>query len=94
VVGLLALVCLDLGLRLISSQFFAQLFSLFGKKGVTNPGFEPWSSGSEETDLTIALLEVSSKECIRYLLVCEPSYRHKTASSPFSPGGSKFMSGG
>jgi hypothetical protein len=33
VVGLLALVCLDLGSRLISSQFFAQLFSLFGKKG-------------------------------------------------------------
>jgi hypothetical protein len=67
VVGLLALVCLDLGLRLISSQFFAQLFSLFGKKGVTNPGFEPWSSGSEETDLTIALLEVRKSASVIYL---------------------------
>jgi hypothetical protein len=40
-------------------NFLRNFLSFFGKKEVTDPGFEPWSSASERTDLTIALLKVS-----------------------------------
>jgi hypothetical protein len=83
------------GSSLSPSQFFAQLFIIFWKKEVTDPGFESWSSAFERIDLSIALLEVSLRICIpliTYSMWTEVSlYSHVFSSSPSS---SKFLGGG